>query len=284
MKNRLLGALLILVLLLPLSCVGPAQSDRLVVLATVLPQADMVRQVGGDNIEVIVMVPPGQDPHTYQLGVSQMVKVSQAKAYFILGSGLDFERTSLEKIKAQNQEMLIFNTSEGIEIEGNDPHIWLSVTNAKVMVQNICDGLTEIDLTNADYYQSNCDRYLDELVGLDEYIRDKFDGVDEDERYFLVYHPAFTYFASEYGLTQLAVEEEGKESGFDRVRIIEEARAHDIDYIFVDPWSKAQQEYAEQLAVDIGPDVEVKTLDPLPESYIEGMKEITDLIYKEIAS
>lgn len=283
MKSRLLRVFLILVLLLPLSCVGPAQSDRLVVLATVLPQADMVRQIGGDNVEVIVMVPPGQDPHTYLLDMSQMVKVSQAKAYFILGSGLDFERTSLGKIKEQNEKMPIFDTSEGIEIEGNDPHIWLSVTNAMAMVQNICQGLKEIDHANAGYYQENCDRYLDELVDLDEYISGKFLRVGEDERYFLVYHPAFTYFASEYGLTQLAVEEEGKEPGFDRVRIIEEARAHDIDYIFVDPWSKAQQEQAELLAVDIGPDVEVKTLDPLPESYIEGMKDIADLIYEELA-
>ncbi len=280
MKSRLLRAFLILVLLLPLSCVGPAQSDRLVVLATVLPQADMVRQVGGDNVEVIVMVPPGQDPHTYQLGISQMVKVSQAKAYFILGSGLDFERTSLEKIKAQNREMFIFNTSEGIEIEGNDPHIWLSVTNAKVMVQNICDGLKKIDSDNADYYQSNCDRYLDEIQTLDDYIRDKFDGVDENKQYFLVYHPALGYFASEYGLTQLAIEEEGKDPGFDRVRIIEEARAHDIDYVFVEPWLDPSK--ARVIVSELG--AEIKVLDPLPESYIEGMKDITDLIHEELAS
>ena len=281
MKNRFLRAFLILVLLLPLSCVGPAQSDRLVVLATVLPQADMVRQVGGDNVEVIVMVPPGQDPHTDLLGISQMVKVSQAKAYFILGSGLDFERTSLEKIKAQNREMLIFNTSEGIEIEGNDPHIWLSVTNAVAMVQNICQGLTEIDPANASYYQSNCDRYLDELVDLEEYIKYKFDGVDEDKRYFLVYHPALGYFASEYGLTQLAVEEEGKDPATaDLARIIEEARAHDIDYVFVEPWLDPSK--ARVIVSELG--AEIKVLDPLPESYIEGMKEITDLIYEELAS
>jgi zinc transport system substrate-binding protein len=279
MKSRLLRAFLILVLLLPLSCVGPAQSDRLVVLTTVLPQADMVRQIGGDNVEVIVMVPPGQDPHTYQLGISQMVKVSQAKAYFILGSGLDFERTSLEKIKAQNQEMLIFNTSEGIEIEGNDPHIWLSVTNAKVMVQNICDGLKKIDSDNADYYQSNCDRYLDKLEDLDKDIEEKLATVDE--RYFLVYHPAFGYFASEYGLTQLAVEEEGKDPATaDLARIIEEARAHDIDYVFVEPWLDPSK--ARVIVSELG--AEIKVLDPLPESYIEGMKDITDLIYEELAS
>jgi len=89
------------------------------------------------------------------------------------------------------------------------------------------------------------------------------------------------YFASEYGLTQLAVEEEGKDPApADLARIIEEARAHDIDYVFVEPWLDPSK--ARVIVSELG--AEIKVLDPLPESYIEGMKDITDLIYEELAS
>ena len=148
-----------------------------------------------------------------------------------------------------------------------DPHIWLSPQNAIIMVQNIAEGLIQIDPANAAYYRQNRDAYIQQLEQLDRDIEDGLSAVTT--RVFMVFHPAFGYFASEYDLTMLPIEDEGKEptpAGLHR--LIEQAKEHNIKVVFAEP--QFNQQSAEVIAGEIGG--RVVLIDPLAEDYIENLR------------
>jgi zinc transport system substrate-binding protein len=269
------------------SCGGgtPAESDKLGVAVTLVPYADFVRQVGSDKVNVTIMVPVGASPHTYEPTPGQMAALSEAEVYVQVGSGVEFEVTWMDNLIDQNNDMLVVDSSAGIELisgvdsgdMGTDPHVWTSPANVKIIVENVCDGLISVDPDNTSYYESNRDSYLSELDDLDEYIDGKLDGYTV--RYFLIYHPAFAYFAEEYNLEQLAIEHEGKEPTIQVIQqCIDLAQQHNLDYIYIDPASAPQ--YAETIAESIGG--ETAQLNPLPENYIESLRDIADAIALEL--
>jgi zinc transport system substrate-binding protein len=252
-------------------------TGKIVVAVTILPQAGFVEAVGGDEVDVIVMVPPGADPHTYEVTPDQMTKLAQARMYAKVGSPIEFELTWMDKLIAVNKNMLVVDCSRGIDFitsqdpdePGMDPHIWLSVKNAKIMVQNICDGLVQVDPANKDYYEKNCADYLDKLTQLDSELAADLSGLTN--RSFIVYHPAFGYFARDYNLTQIGVEQEGKEPDADYiVRLIEEAKADDIHVIFISPEFSTKS--ADIIAREI--DGQVVVIDPLAEDFISNLRAI----------
>lgn len=266
-------------------------TGKVVVAVTLLPQAGFVEAIASDKVEVVVMVPPGASPHTYEVTPAQMTQLSKAKMYAKVGSPVEFELAWMDKLIAQNKAMLVVDCSQGIQLmemaeeeheheheaeaesdhehEGLDPHIWLSVKNAKIMVQNICDGLVQIDPSNKTYYEDNCADYIDELDELDSELADDLSGVTN--RHFIVFHPAFGYFARDYNLTQIAVEQGGKEPVADYiVRLIEEAKEHDIKVVFVSPQYSTKS--AETIAKEIGGQVVI--IDPLAKDFIENMHAI----------
>ncbi|MDD5337876.1 MAG: zinc ABC transporter substrate-binding protein [Dehalococcoidales bacterium] len=259
-------------------CNGDVTStDKTVVAVTLLPQAGFVEAVGGDKVEVVVMVPPGASPHTYEVTPEQMVQLSKAKMYAKVGSGVEFELAWLDNLIGVNQDMLVVDCSKGINLiasedpdePGLDPHIWLSVKNAKIMVQNICDGLVQVDAANKDYYEANCSSYLAQLTELDNDIETALEGMTN--RSFIVFHPAFGYFAKDYNLTQIGIEQEGKEPNADYlVRLINEARAKDIKVVFISPQYSTVS--AESVANEIGGEVVI--IDPLAKDYITNMRAI----------
>jgi zinc transport system substrate-binding protein len=265
-------------------------SGKTVVAVSILPQAGFVEVIGGDKVEVVVMVPPGASPHTYEVTPDQMTQLSEAKMYAKVGSPVEFELVWMDKLIAQNKAMLVVDCSQGIQLmemaeeeehehageeegehehEGLDPHIWLSVKNAKIMVQNICDGLVQVDTTNKDYYEANCAAYLEELTALDG---DLTAGLaDVKNRSFIVFHPAFGYFARDYNLMQIAIEQSGKEPEADYiVRLIEEAKERDIKVVFVSPQYSSKS--AETIAKEIGGQVVV--INPLARDFIENVHAI----------
>ena len=253
------------------------ETDTIKVIATILPLADFVQQVGGDRIDVTVMVPPGASPHVHEPTPGQMIDVSQADVYVKVGSGIEFEIAWLDKLVEQNREMSIIDCSEGIAIVGGDPHIWNSPANASKMVENIRDGLAAIDPTNADRYGQNCEDYRSQLAGLDSYLRERFDGATE--RHFMMYHPSFGYLASQYDLTQIAVEYEGKAPTPQVLRdCIDLARIHNLDYIFVG--SQMSPFEAESLAEAVN--AETVLIDPLPGDYVANMRSVADAIAREL--
>lgn len=281
MKNRLIVALLLVALtLLPLSCYQAGEeSGNTKVVATIPPIASLVKGVGGDKVDVVVLVPPGESPHALQLTPGQLVEISKAKAYFIIGPEedpvLEFERANLEKIKDQNPTLKVVNCSKGVEIVENDPHIWLSSPNAITMVENIAQGLILIDEANRDYYKANLATYREELWGLHRRIEELLSPYEGQP--FLVYHNAFAYFARTYGLAQVALDEGGGISPGSIVRAKEAAREHNLDYIFVSPQVDTSQ--VESLAQEI--DAEVVTIDPLPQDYLVDLWDIAQKLSEE---
>ncbi|MGD9118061.1 MAG: zinc ABC transporter substrate-binding protein [Dehalococcoidia bacterium] len=288
----LVGLLLSLAVIAPACTQGEPTTGKIGVAVTIMPQAEFVESIGGDKVEVTVMVPSGASPHTYEPTPSQMIALSDARLYAKVGSGVEFELTWMDNLIAQNEDMLIVDCSEGVELqemaaadehehegeeaEGEehehgamDPHIWLSPQNAIIMVRNIADGLIQIDPDNRDYYEQNRDDYIEQLTQLDSDIREGLAGVTN--RVFMVFHPAFGYFASEYNLTMLAIEDEGKEPTMAGMEyLIEQAEENNIKVVFAEP--QYNQQSADVVAEEIGGVVVL--INPLASDYIDSLRAV----------
>ena len=288
--------LLVIVFLLPnASCSTENENGgQIGVVVTILPQKEFVKQVAEDKVDITVMVQPGASPHTYEPTPSQMMAVAQADLYLKVGSGVEFELAWMDKLISQNKDMLVVDCSDGIQLiemsanheheeesheydndhesdehhhhEGMDPHIWMSPSNAMMMVENTCEGLIKIDPDNRAFYESNRDDYLNRLTQVD---RELEKGLGEvTNRVFMVYHPAFGYLARTYGLTMLPIEAEGKEpTAAGLAKLIDQAREHDIKVIFAEPQFDPKK--AKAIAEEIGG--KVVTIDPLAEEYVENI-------------
>jgi zinc transport system substrate-binding protein len=252
------------------------ETELLGVVVTIPVQADFIRNVGGDKVDVTVMVPPGASPHTYEPTPGQMVKVNKAKVYAKVGSGVEFELEWMDKILEQNPGLTVIDCSQGVTLNGDDPHIWNSPFNAKKMVENIGNGLIMIDPENSDYYRDNMNGYLHKLDELDGSIHERLDGFTN--RHFLIYHPAFGYFAAEYGLDQIPIEHGGKTPTPKVIQdSVDKALQYNLEYVFVAP--QFSIENARTIAKEIGG--EIAYLDPLPDNYIENMKKVADALAAE---
>jgi len=245
----------------------PGGSDETVEVAvSILPQADFVERIGGDKVHVSVMIPPGASPATYEPTPSQLKNLSRADLYVRIGH-VPFEKTWMDRLKSANKDMKIVNSSEGIEIIGKDPHIWLSPNLVKKQAERIYNGLAEIDPENKGYYAQNLARFLQDLEELDAEIKDTLAGIEGKK--FMVFHPAWGYFAREYGLEQIPIEVEGKEpSADDIVRLVEKAKTSGIKVIFASPQFSTKS--AEVIAKEI--DGKVIFADPLARDYMTNMR------------
>lgn len=245
------------------------------VAVTIPPQEQFVEKVGGDMVGVTLMVPPGEDPHSYEPTPRQMREVAKADIYLKLGSKISFETTWMDRIKNYNGEMRIVNGSAGIELQklgsSIDPHVWMSPANAIMMVQNLEETMSKEDLDSSDFYGRNADEYISKLDNLHSNITDEKKKYSGGE--FLVYHPSFGYFADEYNLTQIPIEKEGKEPGTKEVQnIIDRAKRENISIVFVSPQFDKSQ--AETIAEEI--DGEVISLNPLAKDYLENIRDMAN--------
>lgn len=268
----LVAFLSIVVLSLNLSCgERKGENGKIEVVVSILPLVDFVRQVGGDEVEVTVMVPPGASPHSYEPKPSQLRAVSRAEMFVKVGTGVEFELAWMDRLVQINKDMLVLNSSQGIQLIGNDPHVWLSPLNAEKMVQRIYDGLVKIDPGNKEYYINNKDSYLRQLAELDAHIREQLGNVKD--RRFIVYHPAWGYFARDYGLKQITVEREGKEPTMEEIGdAIAEAKMLRHKVVFVSPQFAAKG--AQTVAHEVGGVTE--PLDPLPRDYVTDMRGVVE--------
>lgn len=251
---------------------APAQSGnashRIMVAATIAPLGDFVKAVGGDKVTVTVVVPPGAEPHTFEPTPSLMVDLSKADLYIMNGAGLEYW---IDRLLLANKNMTVLDSSKGIALlaeseDEMDPHIWLSLRNAAIQVENICRGLTKIDPQNKDYYAKNRDAYLQKLRALDEKLNGTFSG--KKNKIFIVHHPAWTYFARDYGLNQVPLMENEKEPGPKYLgEVIEIARKNNITALFVEP--QYNPKAAEAIAQEMN--ARIVTIDPLAGNYLDNM-------------
>jgi len=248
-----------------------SQVPKIKVVVSILPLSEFVEKVGGNKVEVSVMVPPGASPHTYEVTPKQMKELSKARLFVKVGSLIEFELSWIDKIIAINKNMLVIDSSQGIPLMGKNPHIWLSPKNAEIQVHNICEGLIKIDPANKEYYIQNKDAYLVKLNKLDRDIKDSLLKVKD--RKFMVFHPAWSYFARDYNLKQISIEKEGKEPNAKGIiALIKQAKANNIKIIFVSPQFSVKS--AEVIANEIGG--RVAFIDPLAKDYIKNMYKVLD--------
>ncbi len=253
---------------------GREEDGKTVVAVTIPPEQEFAERVGGDHVRVVLLVPPGADPHTYEPPPGVLADVAKADIYAAVGSGIEFELAWKDKIAALNPEMLVVDCSRGVDPisagegdhVGTDPHIWTSPKNAKIMVENIRDGLAEVDPENAADYRRNADAYLQELDALDAEIAGAIAGSGVTK--VMVYHSSWAYFARDYGLVEIAIEEEGKEPSPQRIEhLITQAKEEKIGVIFASPEHSTRS--AEVIADEIGGTV-VK-VSPLEKDYLANM-------------
>lgn len=244
------------------------------VVVSIAPQKLFVKKIGGDKVTVEVMVPTTASAHTYTPKPSQMKSITHAKIYF--STGMEFEDIWLEKFKAQNRDLIIADTTKDINRtilvkhhghEELDPHIWVDPINVKNIAQNIYTTLSQIDSNNSDYYKTNLENYLKELDELDNTIKKILKDVPKDTT-FIVFHPAWGYFAKRYHLKQLSVEVEGKEPKMrELITLIKRAKKEHVQAIFTQP--EFSDKSAKLIAKELG--IEVIKTSPLAEDWAENL-------------
>jgi zinc transport system substrate-binding protein len=252
------------------------------VFVSILPEQYFVEQIGGQHVEVHVLVGPGHSPATFEPTPRQLASLALAHLYFRIG--VDFEQAWMERLAAVNPAMKVVDLREGILLRTmerppgvglsqatrmKDPHIWTDPRLAKVMARHICDALNEADPADRNEYEGNYAVLAGALDRLDSDIRATLAPLTMRE--FITFHPAWGYFADAYGLKQIPIEAEGKEPGPKTLAaLIDFARRQHIHVIFVQ--QQFSRRTAETIARTIG--ARVVAIDPLAEDYPDNLRRV----------
>lgn len=199
---------------------------------SIQPQRYFLEKIVGDKYEVVCMLSQGSNPESYEPSFNHLVALENCDAYFCVGH-IGFELAMLPQVKNNNPDLRIIDCSKGIKLlqgthsgvlaqkentnnrEGHshghevDPHVWTSVVNAKIIAQNLYITMLEIDGKNKKYYTQNYNALMAELSELERELKDRLSSHVGSA--FAVWHPSLSYFARDYGLVQIAMENEGKE-------------------------------------------------------------------------
>ncbi len=264
-------------LLLFLALVASANAqDKISVFVSIPPQRQFVEKIGGEHVEVQVMLPPGQSAETYSPSPKMLASLSSAKVYFQIG--VPFEVSWTDAIRSANKEIRIARccdqlvpvTSSEPDHEHHDLHIWSSPAYVKQLAQQIRDELIIINPAQTTDFRNGYTAFIAELDALDHNIRESL--ATRRTPYFIVSHAAWGYFAEQYGLVQLALDNNGKESGpRSLLEIIRLATAQGIHTIFA--VSQYKTPVVESLARELR--ATVIEMDPLAEDYLQNMTEIS---------
>lgn len=214
------------------SCSSAKNDNANKITVSIEPLRYLTEQIVGDRFEVVTMVPKGSSPETYEPTARQMADLSESILYIKVGE-LGFERTWMPRLTSNAPHITVVNSSEGITSHiGDDPHSWMSARNAIIMAHNIYEAVKRIDVKDSVFFRQRLDSLCSVIHATDKYIRQT--TAQAQCKSFIIYHPALTYFASDYGLEQLALEEHGREpSAAELEQIISTARAKGVKTMFV---------------------------------------------------
>lgn len=283
---------LLLFFSLLVSC-GGETTDEKIISVTIEPQRFFVEKIAGDKFTVNTVVPSGQSPETYDPTPRQMQDIGKSMAYFQIGH-IGFEQAWMDNIKDNNPQVQFFDLSSGMDfLENNeisdhdhahhghhhshvDPHIWSSIDGARVIAQNILRSLLALDAENAEYYWDNFYQLMEEIdtaeMQIIQYLQPLL------SRAFIIYHPALTYFAHDFNLTQLCIELEGKEPSPTQLKeLIDLARNYNVRVVFI------QQEFDKKNAELIAKETNCRivTINPLAYEWKEEMLHIAKSLADE---
>jgi zinc/manganese transport system substrate-binding protein len=259
MKSRIFAQFgLALALLLGLSG-GAEAADKIKAIASFSILGDMVRQVGGDRVEVAALVGSDGDAHVYEPTPADAKNLSAANILFVNGLGFEGWMDRLENSSGFKGKVVV--ASNGVksrqmvedEKKITDPHAWQSLANGKLYVANIRDGLIAVDPDGRATYEANAAKYLGEIAGEEASVKQALDKLPPERRKIITSHDAFGYFGAAYGLEVIApegVSTESEASAKDVAKIIRQIKAEKIPAVFME--NITDHRLLEQIAHETG--------------------------------
>lgn len=240
--------ILFLLVLLLNGCARKSGGNTPFLSVSIEPQRYFVEKIVGDKFQVKSLVPSGSSPESFDPSPSQMVVFGDSKAYFFIGL-FPFEQKWSNMLKETNPQVALVNCSSNISPQDllkhdheeahsgqelSDPHIWSSPKMALALSKSILDGIEQVDPKNKAYYEKNYRALTIEIQQTDSIVKSKL--ANATNKTFIIYHPALSYFAREYGLEQYSVEFDGKSpSPAQMAELVSLAKAKGVKTIFVQP-------------------------------------------------
>ncbi len=257
---------------------------------------DMVKNVGGDNIEHGLIVPIGGDPHIYEPTPRDAQLVTSADHIFV--NGLTFEGWVLELIENSGTKASVDTVTNGINPitssvykDSFDPHAWMDISNAIIYVDNIKNALIQLDPDNKENYLSNHAAYVGKLKPLDDYIFNRIKEIPEDQRILITSHDAFQYYGNRYGLRLeaiMGISTEAEAQTSDMIRITDAIKSTGVPAIFIESTinPKLIQQIASDNNVSIGGELFADSIgdeNSHAPSYYDMLKHNTDTIVNALS-
>ena len=274
-------ATFIICALLIIGCTTKSDSDKKTIFVTITPMQSIIEEITAGDFDIEVIVPKGASPETFEPTPKQVTSFSDAELIFSTGL-IDFEQSLVERISGDAE---VVNLSNGIELiagscshgnhkhkHGVDPHIWTSPRALRTMVTNAHKAIMAHYPDSVKYTEAT-GRLLERIDALDTYCatRIKAEGVEA----MMIYHPAYTYYARDYGIEQIAIEHDGKEPSLRQTTaLIEKAKEHGVKAILRQP--QYSEDKVRAIANDAG--AEIITTDPLAEDILGEIERVTEII------
>jgi len=259
--------------------------ETLSVFVSITPQKYFVEKIGGSHVTVHVMVGPGQNPVTYEPTIKQMAALHRSVLYHRIGIG--FEKAWMARITAANPDMRVVDARDAIELRRmetaaevfgqslhepdhggeQDPHFWTDPMLVKAVSRQLMEQFTAMDPAHKNAYESHFRHFAAELDALHADIKKLL--ADKRGAKFMVFHPAWGYFAHTYGLRQVPIELQGREPGAKTLAaLIDYARTNGIRVLIV------QKQFSRRAATTIAAAIhgEVVSIDPMQENYLQSMR------------
>jgi zinc/manganese transport system substrate-binding protein len=250
--------------LLAMLAASPSHADdRLKAVASISIIGDLVKNVGGDRVDVTTLVGPNSDAHVFSPTPNDARTLGAAKIVFVNGMGLEGWMTRLVAVSGAKVSPVVVTTGvkpRQAEEGGHhavDPHAWQSVANAKIYVANIRDGLKTSDPANAGAYDANAQAYLEKLDALEREVREAIEKIPADHRKIITTHDAFGYFGQAYGVEFIApigVSSDSEPSARDIAGIIAQVKRQKIPAVFMENISdpRMMQQIARETGAKVG--------------------------------
>lgn len=256
-----------------LAMTAPAGAAELRAVASFSIFGDMVRQVGGDRVEVTTIVGPDADTHVYEPKPSDAAAVTKADLFFV--NGLGFEGWMDRFVQATGYKGRLVTVTDGIRTHTmdedgetvTDPHAWQSLANGIIYVENIARALCDADAAGCADYTANARAYEAKLSALDAEVKAEIAALPEARRKVITTHDAFLYFGEAYGVEFLApvgISTDAEPSAADVARLILQIKSEDVRALFIENMSDGRliQQIAAETGVKMGGELYADALSP----------------------
>ncbi|KAA6350359.1 zinc transport system substrate-binding protein [termite gut metagenome] len=284
MKTKILAGCEIIILFLIACSVPEKKSEgQRIITVTIEPQRYFTEAIAGDKFTVMCMVPQGSSPETYDPVPKQLMELSRSEAYLRIGY-IGFELSWIDRLTSNAPQVQVFDTSKGIKYirtskhtlrdfheNGIEPHIWCSTTNARIIADNTFNALCTLDKENESYYLTRYDSLCQRIERIDSIIRHILKG--KTHCTFMIYHPSLSYYARDYDLQQICMEEGGKEpSPAHLEELIKKCKTGKVSVIFIQP--EFDHRNAETIAKETG--TAIIPINPLSYDWEEEMIKVAN--------